>query len=135
MAIPVYLYADGNDPFVFPFGTFEFYVFAGAPPSAASGSTTGSAPGIQVTPPSGSGYLPTPIPPPIALAYVSGPDEIREWLNTAKQALGDQPARFRLDAVSGPSRPEIGTLLEGLQDLGEHDVSVDIVCWSGPEDG
>jgi hypothetical protein len=79
--------------------------------------------------------VPGVIPPPIALAYVSDTDEMRNWLNGAKQALGDQPARFRLDAVSGPSRPEIGILLEDLQDFGDHNVSVDIVCWSGPEDG
>lgn len=135
MAIDLYLYANGTDPFIFPLGAYTVHIYAGAPPSTASGSAAGSPPGIQVTPTSGSVYVPTHIPPPIALAYVSDTDEMRDWLNEAMQALADQPARFRLDAVSGPSRPEIGVLLEGLQDFGEHDVSVDIVGWSGPEDG
>jgi len=37
--------------------------------------------------------------------------------------------------VSGPSRPEIQTLVEGLQGIGEREVSVDIVGWSEPGDG
>ena len=33
MAIPIYLYANGNDPFIFPLGEFIVHVHAGPPPA------------------------------------------------------------------------------------------------------
>jgi hypothetical protein len=136
MAIDVYFYANGNDPFTFPLGAYTVHVYVGAPPLTTPGPATGSSPGIQVTPT--PGWRPThrtPIPPPIALDRIHDAGEMRDWLNEAKLALGDQPVQFRLDAVSGSLRPEIPRLLEGLQDFGEHQVSVEIVGWSEPGDG
>lgn len=136
MATDVYFYANGNDPFIFRLGGYTVHVLAGPPPSTASGPAIGSTPGIQVAPGPGLTLPPkSRIPPPIALSLIHSTDDMRDWLNQAGLELGDQPVRFRLDAVSGPSRPEINRLLESLQDFGDREVSVEIVGWSGPSDG
>jgi hypothetical protein len=135
MATNVYLYANGNDPFVFPLGDYIVHVYAGAPPSMSPGPVAEPPNGPKVKFISGPEVQPETPFPPVTAFPIRDKDEMRDWLSEVKQTLGDQPARFRLDAVSGPSRPEIHTLLEGLQDLGEHEVSVDIVGWSEPGDG
>jgi hypothetical protein len=136
MTNDVHFYANGNDPFIFPLDVYTVYVHAGADPWTVSRPVAGSGPRIQVAPSPGLVLPPkTRIPPPMALARIHGADEMRVWLSEVELALGDQPVRFRLDAVSGPFRPEIPRLLEGLQGSGEREVSIDIVGWSGPEDG
>jgi hypothetical protein len=66
------------------------------------------------------------------LTNVQSAAEMRSWLDEVELESGDQPVRFRLDAVSGPSRREIHTLLEGIQGFRGRDVNVDIVGWSEP---
>jgi hypothetical protein len=136
MAIDIDLYANGNDPFTFPLGDFIVHVHAGAPPYRSS-PASGPAPAPEQAPVTRLSVYPTKtrVGPPINLAYVQGADETRAWLNQVELEPGDQPVRFRLETVSGSFRPEIHTLLEGLQDFSDRGVNVDIVGWSEPGDG
>jgi hypothetical protein len=144
MGIDVHLYANGNDPFTFPLEPYIFHVHAGPPPpppdpplSPDITSTSSRISGVEydVRPETTviSEYpTETPISPPIRATAVHGADDVREWLQQADLESGDQPIRFRLDAVSGPLRPEIQTLFESLHSFGERGVNVDIVGWSEP---
>jgi hypothetical protein len=146
MKIDMHLYANGNDPFIFPLGDFLVHVHAGAPPHE-SPTVPELAPDSELPPPPEETPVmtvsfdpakyprPTPVPPPFGLVHVHGVDEIRGWFNEVEMEPGDSPVRFRLDTMSGPIRPGIQTLLEGLQGFGGREVSVDIVGWSEPGDG
>jgi len=144
MKIDMHFYTNGNDPFIFPLGDFMVHVHAGAPPQESSAvpgppPVSGRIPPFEQTPMMTVTHFPPPkptsVPPPYGLTHIHGADEIRGWFSQAQLESGDQPVRFRLDTVSGPSRPEIQTLVEGLQGIGEREVSVDIVGWSEPGDG
>lgn len=145
MKIDMHFYANGNDPFIFPLGDFLVHVHAGTPPGEFP-AVPDLAPESELPPPPEQTPMmrvsfdptkyprPTPVPLPYGLIHVQGADAIRGWFNEVDLGLDDSPVRFRLDTVSGPSRPEIQTLLEGLQGCGEREVSVDIVGWSEPGD-
>jgi hypothetical protein len=147
MAIPIYLYANGNDPFIFPLGDFIVHVHTGPPPAEAPTVSSPVAPGTAasgaaaitdsapVTPRLMAYPRKTRVGPPLGLTYVHGPDEMREWLSTIELEHADQPVRFRLDTMSDSSGLEIQTLLGGLQGFSGRDVNVDIVGWSEPGDG
>jgi hypothetical protein len=142
VAIPIYLYANGNDPFIFPLGDFIVHVYAGPPPGEESiiTSPTVSSPVAEPDPAPVTSRLvvfprKTRVGPPIGLTYIQGSDEMREWFNSVELEHSDQPVRFRLDTLSGPSRLGIETLLDGLRGLDGHDVNVEIVGWSEPGDG
>jgi len=146
MKIDMHFYANGNDPFIFPLGDFIVHVHAGAPPQESStvpgpdlayGLTPppGQTPTLTVSPNPEPIPTPTSVPLPYGLTHIHGADEIRGWFSEAQLESGDQPVRFRLDTVSGPSRPEIQSLVQGLQGLSGRDVSVDIVGWSQTGDG
>jgi hypothetical protein len=144
--IDMHFYANGNDPFIFPLGDFLVHVHAGAPPHDMP---TGPdlAPQSEVPPPPEQTPTmsvsfdptkyprPTPVPLPLGLVHVQGAEEIRGWFNEVDLGADDSPVWFRLDTASGPSRPEIQTLLEGIQGFGGREVSVDIVGWGEPGDG
>lgn len=144
MKIDMHFYANGNDPFIFPLGDFMVHVHAGAPPQESS-TVPSPRPASDPIPPLDQTPRmtvsldpppkPTPVPPPYGLTRIHGAEEIRGWFSEVQLESGDQPVRFRLDTVSGPSRPEIQTLVEGLQGIGGREVSVDIVGWSEPGDG
>ena len=139
MATNIHLYANGNDPFIFPLGDFIVHVHAGAPPEEPS-TATSPAPEPDLAPitPRLTVYpRKTPVGPPIGLIHIEGVGEMQNWFNSIEMEPGDQPVQFRLDTMSGPSRLGIDTLLGGLQSFSDLDrgVNVDIVGWSEPGDG
>src|SRR6266852_4362710 len=108
MKIDMHLYANGNDPFVFPLGDFLVHVHAGAPPHE-SPTVPELAPDSELPPPPEETPVmtvsfdpakyprPTPVPLPFGLVHVHGVDEIRGWFNEVEMGPGDSPVRFRLD--------------------------------------
>ena len=139
MPTDIDLWANGNDPFTFPLGDYIVHVHAGTPPyqsAIAADIVTLTSPFVTQDAVHVTAYRPrTPLPAPISTCSFSGVADVQDWLAKVEQEAGDEAIHFRVDAVSGPSRPEFQTLLEGIQGLSGHGVQVDIVAWAASDHG